>query len=132
MNRTAIKEMTERMFRRQQPGLSAMQAGHRTQHWRKIMNRKARTLLGLALVLGLAGCASPTPHLDESFGDAVRAARLAQTVHPDAGLNADPVNGLDGMAANESMKHYDESFKTPPPVTNVINIGGVIGGAGAQ
>lgn len=91
-----------------------------------------RILACLALTIGLAGCVSPTPMLDEHFGDAVRAARLAQTIHPDAGKNADPVAGLDGVAANASIAGYHESFKTPPPVTNVINIGGVIGGgAGA-
>lgn len=87
-----------------------------------------RILACLALSAGLAGCASPTPILDEHFGDAVRAARLAQTIHPDAGMSADPVGGMDGVAANASIEGYHESFKTPPPVTNVINIGGVVGG----
>lgn len=96
------------------------------------MNMNARLVLCAALALSATACVSSTPMLDERFGDAVRAARLAQTLHPDAGLNADPVAGLDGVAAKESMKHYEDSFKTPPPVTNVINIGGVIGGgAGA-
>jgi hypothetical protein len=95
------------------------------------MNGKPRTLVGLALVLALAGCASPTPYLDEHFGEAVRQARLAQTLHPDAGRDADPVAGLDGAAAQESIRRYQASFKSPPPVTNVINIGGTIGSGGS-
>jgi hypothetical protein len=91
-----------------------------------------RTILAcLALSIGLAGCASPTPVLDEHFGEAVRAARLAQTLNPNAGTSTDPVAGLDGVAANASIVGYHDSFKTPPPVTNVINIGGVIGGGGS-
>ncbi|HEX8989582.1 MAG TPA: hypothetical protein VF816_16615 [Rhodocyclaceae bacterium] len=93
------------------------------------MKRNARSIAGLVLALGLAGCVSPTPVLDEHFGEAVRAARLAQTVNPDAGRNTDPVFGLDGVASQESIVRYHNSFRNPPPVTNVINIGGVIGGA---
>lgn len=129
MNRTAIKEMTERMFGRQTD--IRMAAKRRTQQRRNIMNRNARIALGLALMLALAGCVSPTPYLDEHFGDAVRQARLAQTLHPDAGRVDDPVVGLDGVAAQASIVGYEKSFQKPPPVTNVINIGGAIGGGNA-
>ncbi len=130
MNRTAIKQAAERTFRRP-PAASAGASGQRNHLRRNAMNTKTRILLGLALALGLGGCASPTPYLDEHFGDAVRAARLAQTMHPDAGRDADPVAGMDGVAAKESMTRYGDSFKNPPPVTNVVNIGGVIGGGGS-
>ncbi len=127
MNRTAIEQATETTFKRP-PSASAAAPGQRNHLRRNAMNRKTRILLGLALMLGLGGCVSPTPYLDEHFGEAVRAARLAQTMHPDAGRDADPVTGMDGVAAKESMTRYDASFKNPPPVTNVVNIGGVIGG----
>jgi hypothetical protein len=42
------------------------------------------------------------------------------------------VSGIDGRAAKESIKRYQDSFKEPPPVTNVINIGGGLGGAAAR
>lgn len=79
-----------------------------------------------ALVL-LGGC-STTPNYDARFGDAVRQARLAMTINPNAGANPDRVMGIDGPAAREAIIHYQESFKTPPPPVNVINIGGAIGG----
>jgi type IV pilus biogenesis protein CpaD/CtpE len=91
------------------------------------MNRSVLSILCLAL---LAGCVSPTPTLDANFGNAVRTVRAMQTVNPDAGLNPDPVAGMDGVAADESIRRYHDSFKTPPPVTNVINIGGGITGGG--
>jgi hypothetical protein len=84
-----------------------------------------RTLLFIALGL-MAGC-SATPDYDARFGDALRQARLGQTINPNAGSNPDQVAGIDTQAALEAQKQYHDSFKTPPPVTNVINISGGTG-----
>lgn len=69
----------------------------------------------LALVpIALAGCAeTPTPHYDQNFGEAVRAAVAQQTINPDASKNTDPVAGLDGKAAEQTINNYDKSFRTP-------------------
>jgi hypothetical protein len=81
--------------------------------------------LTYCLVLAsLAGC-SATPHYDKHFGDAVREAKSAMTINPKASDNPDQVAGIDGKAAGESITRYQDSFKAPPPVVNVINIGGV-------
>lgn len=82
----------------------------------------------LALAINLTGCASTTPNLDAHFGEAVMAARAQQIINPRASLNTDPVSGLDGQAGKEAMGRYHDSFKTPPPSFNVINIGGSIAG----
>jgi uncharacterized lipoprotein len=76
-----------------------------------------------AVLAILAGC-STTPHYDKHFGDAVRQARSAMTIDPKASANPDPAAGIDGQAAAEAVKRYHDSFKAPPPVTNVINISG--------
>lgn len=82
----------------------------------------------LAAMLLTAGCAqTTTPRYDELFGAAVRDARVAMTIDPAAGARADEVKGIDGRAAKEAAKRYHDSFKEPPPVTNVINIGGALG-----
>jgi hypothetical protein len=90
------------------------------------------TLLSLVslftLVALLAGCGSTTPNYDMRFGDAVRQARFDMTINPNAGQNPDPVLGMDGVSAKEAMTRYQGTFKAPPPVTNVINIGGAVGG----
>lgn len=86
----------------------------------------------LFLVAGLvAGCASSSPDYDAVFGDAVRQSRASMTLNPNAGSNPDPVVGMDGKAARETVIRYQESFQKPPPVTNVINIGGPLGGGGS-
>lgn len=83
--------------------------------------------IALTLLLGLVAGCSTTPNYDAKFGDAVREARMQMTINPDAGTNPDQALGLDGKSAREAMVLYQGTFKAPPPVTNVINIGGGIG-----
>lgn len=88
------------------------------------MNNKV-TLSAMVL---MAGCAQTvTPNYDMRFGDAVRDAKLAMTIDPDAGARGDQARGIDGQAAHEATRRYQKSFTEPPPVTNVINIGGRFG-----
>ena len=85
--------------------------------------------LAIALLLGLmAGCSTVTPNYDAKFGDAVREAKLKMTINPDAGKNPDQVAGMDGKAGRDTIILYQDTFKAPPPVVNVINIGGGLGG----
>jgi hypothetical protein len=87
------------------------------------------TTLALTLLLG-TGCSHVTPNYDARFGDAVRDAKRKMTIDPDAGKDGNPVVGMDGRAARESMVQYQKSYKAPPPAVNVINIGGGIGSGG--
>jgi hypothetical protein len=76
----------------------------------------------------LTACASTTPVLDANFGNAVRQARSAQTINPNASANRDPVLGIDGKAAAAAQDRYQESFKSPPKTFEIINIGGALTG----
>lgn len=91
------------------------------------MNKITLTLL-LCL---MGGCTTVTPNYDVKFGDALRAALVKQTINPDAGKIPDSVTGIDGKASRESILQYQRTFKEPPPVVNVINIGGGLGGGGS-
>lgn len=83
------------------------------------------------LLIGLLhGCASVTPNYDAKFGDAVREARSNQVINPRAASTADEVPGIDGKASRETILLYQGTFKEPPPVVNVISVGGGIGGPG--
>ena len=85
-------------------------------------------LMGLVALPSLsAGCASVTPNYDAKFGMAVRDAKLAMTISPDAGTAPDLVAGLDGKSAREALIHYQNTFKVQPPAVNVINLGGTFG-----
>jgi type IV pilus biogenesis protein CpaD/CtpE len=80
----------------------------------------------LALVpIALVGCAETTPHYDEHFGEAVRSAVAQQTINPNAASNPDPVAGLDGKAADQTINNYDKSFEAPEKVQTLsITVGG--------
>lgn len=85
-----------------------------------------RLLFTLCAAALLAGCAvSATPNYDTRFGDAVRLAKQRMMLNPNA-ANTDPVVGLDGPAAQQAQLRYLDTFKSPPPVVNVINIGGSV------
>jgi hypothetical protein len=90
-------------------------------------------ILASATILGaLGGCVNPTPHLDREFGRAVDAAKAQQTINPDASKNADPVAGIEGQAAKDSIERYYDSFKRPPPTFTIIDIGGGLGTGGGR
>jgi len=91
---------------------------------------KTQTLAILVALL-TAGCQTTTPNYDARFGDAVRDAKRKMTINPEAGKKPDTAMGMDGRAAHDSLIRYHDSFKEPPPVVNVINIGGAIGSGGA-
>lgn len=96
------------------------------------MQGKVRRMGGAFAVflaaLVLAGCAGLPPvetrELDARFGDAVRQARAQQTLNPQAGNNTDPVAGIDGVAAQNTIEQYHKGFSEPPPTFNILGIGG--------
>lgn len=70
----------------------------------------------LALLGALSACTHSAPVWEKTFGQSVRAAVAAQTMHPDAVRNADPVAGIDGRAAFATQKRYEASFHAPVPI----------------
>ncbi len=82
----------------------------------------------IAVLCLVSGCASVTPRFDAKFGEAVRGALLAQTLNPQAAVNPDMAQGLDGRSAVNAQERYQDSFKAPPKTFEVINIGGALSG----
>jgi type IV pilus biogenesis protein CpaD/CtpE len=71
---------------------------------------RIRTPLAALLALLLSACAS-TPRWDSQAGDTVRTTLSAQVANPAAGLNPDPVRGIDGRAARAAQERYENSYK---------------------
>ena len=95
---------------------------------RQLAQHLGASHVGLIGIVGLsAGCASVTPNYDAKFGAAVRDAKVAMTISPNAGATEDLVAGLDGKSASEALTHYQNTFKVQPPAVNVINLGGTFG-----
>lgn len=93
----------------------------------KVRRTGAALAVSLTTVL-VAGCAGLPPvetrELDARFGDAVRQARAQQTLNPEASRNTDPVAGIDGVAAQNTIEQYQKGFREPPPTFNILGIGG--------
>ncbi len=82
------------------------------------MNAKVSvTTLAVFLLLicaALTSCAlCNSPPVRDTFGDAYRIARDNQVLNPDAALNLDSGEGLDGQAAENIYEKYVDSFKKP-------------------
>ena len=76
-----------------------------------------------AVGLVLSGCASTTPDYDTRFGEAVRHNRQAQVINPTPVHDNAATAGLDAQTARSALQRYRDSFRAPPPVINVINLG---------
>jgi len=74
------------------------------------------------LALAISGCGT-TPRLDRQFGYSVAALRTQQLINPQAADNRDPVNGMDGRAANAAYESYQKSFTAPVPQAAAFTIG---------
>ena len=83
----------------------------------------------LLAVSGLCACQNTMPRYEREFGQSVRNTMQAQIINPDASKNQDPVKGLDGRAARDSINNYQKSFTKPVAQPNVFNFG--IGGGAA-
>jgi hypothetical protein len=82
-------------------------------------------IIALAISLGCAGKpAQRETMLDKHWGSSFESAKYNQILNPDAGKNLDPVVGLDGAAASQTMDRYREGSqgKTSKKVYNV-NLG---------
>ena len=84
----------------------------------------------LALSFILSGCYNgnlPEPqriyYLESNWGHSQETAKYRQTLNPEAGLTAEPVEGLDGQSADMAVDKYRETFKKEvDPATQVSPI----------
>lgn len=88
------------------------------------LKQAARRWLAPLLAWVLVGCTSTTPQYDARFGEAVRHNVQAQALTPTAGQDGPAAAALDATTARAAVQRYRDSFKAPPPVVNVINLGG--------
>jgi hypothetical protein len=96
------------------------------------LDARLLTRLGpLCIIFLLTGCGitsgfkpmftGETPQLDAKFGDAVRSARAAQTIDPEAGTkNAGKQPTMDAESAVHSVQTLRETYKTPPPTFTIL------------
>jgi hypothetical protein len=80
-------------------------------------------------LLFIASCSGTTPYSKDSmtnrnWGISHGTAIYNQMLNPDAAINLDPVSGLDGTAADNNVKKYQDSFKEtgPQEVVNILKL----------
>ncbi len=83
------------------------------------MDKSKFLFMGLTMTT-LCACTTSTPYFDSRFGYTVNTAKALQTMNPDASRNSDPVAGIDGTSAKESIDRYQNSFKEPPRTFDVL------------
>jgi hypothetical protein len=72
----------------------------------------------------VAGCVFGPTQLEMDYGNSYSTAKSKQILAPEAGNNLAPVEGLDGQAADATIKRYRSTFeKPPPPPTFSISLG---------
>jgi hypothetical protein len=72
-----------------------------------------KTLAILGWVIFFAGCSQMQKETlsDKNWGRSYEAAKYSQILNPDAAKNLNPVEDLDGQAANNNVEKYRDSFK---------------------
>ena len=72
-----------------------------------------KTLVILGWVIFFAGCSQMQKETlsDKNWGRSYEAAKYNQVLNPDATKNLNPVDDLDGQAANNDVEKYRDSFK---------------------
>ncbi len=62
--------------------------------------------------------------LDQNWGRSYETAKYNQMVNPNAGKNLEPVVGLGGVASDNTVNKYDQSFKEKKTqdVTNILKL----------
>jgi hypothetical protein len=61
--------------------------------------------------------------LDQNWGRSYEAAKYNQILNPDAGRNLEPVVGMDGVASENTVNKYDQSFtEKKGEVTNILKL----------
>jgi hypothetical protein len=91
---------------------------------------RSETVFALVCVSLSLGCVSTggrsvgdpeTPVIDAKFGDAVRSARLAQTIDPQAASKTSTTHALDARSGKAAHEAYVESNKTRAVIPVVVS-----------
>ncbi|HJV26055.1 MAG TPA: pilus assembly protein [Aromatoleum sp.] len=85
--------------------------------------KKQWKLPAAVAILSLSGCVATSPDYDARFGDAVRTVSAEQVIAPNASRNMDPVKGIDGKAAEGTMREYAKGYAQPQQQSGVFTIG---------
>jgi len=96
-----------------------------------MFRKSLRLAVALALLtIGIIACSESggliqrETLLDQNWGRSYESAKYYQSLNPDAGKNLSPVTGMDGVASENTVNKYDQSFsdKKTQEVTNILKL----------
>ena len=90
------------------------------------MLKKSLIIIGIsAAVLVVSACTGTETLSQRNWGKSYETATYNQILNPDADKTLKPVDSLDAQAANNTLKKYQDSFKTKgqKQSTTIINLG---------
>ena len=74
------------------------------------------------LLVGAGACAPSPTKLDPAFGQSVAEFRNAQILNPSAQGSVEPVEGLQGVAAKNTINQYEKTFNKKPGTSQKIGV----------
>jgi hypothetical protein len=89
-----------------------------------------RVMAAAFAALVLTGCMATTPYWDAHLGETVDLAKAQQIKDPDAGKKHPAPDGLDGVAAKQTMDRYHHSFHEVQQQPDIFTIG--VSGSGSS
>jgi len=91
-----------------------------------MVKRYGILLVVIAAMAVFPGCVCGKGNLAENWGRSFEVAKYNQTLNPEAGKNLEPVEGLNGWAADAVMAGYQDSFKGKKGTESVnLNLGNI-------
>jgi hypothetical protein len=92
------------------------QTDYQRQKQERAMSGKTYLIMAALVTLLSAGCTRQIYHdggspIDKNWGRSYEEQKYSQIIDHEAGKNLDPVVGLDGKAAVNTVESYQESFK---------------------
>jgi hypothetical protein len=90
----------------------------------------------VAISMVLWGCAGNLPQperadiMDMHHGKSFESAKNEQILNPEAGKEPTPVEGFDGVAANDQMNKYRQALKRQEPIRQSVGVGKEVRGVG--
>jgi hypothetical protein len=92
------------------------QTDYQRQKQERAMSGKTYLIMAALVTLLSAGCTRQIYHdggspIDKNWGRSFEEQKYSQIIDHEAGKNLDPVVGLDGKAAVNTVESYQESFK---------------------
>jgi hypothetical protein len=91
-----------------------------------MLKRYGIHIVVVAAMAVFPGCTCEKSNLTANWGRSFEMAKYNQTLNPEAGKNLEPVEGLNGWAADAVMAGYQDSFKGKKGTESVnLNLGNI-------